>query len=171
MPRNDAGTPEQIVLSDAVTQAVGGRRVTAAVFTTFEFEPDFFELHVLPCLFPNVAWSHMPNVKRVQVGEALLGLEHAAVFYDRRGLRPEGGAARLDYERIGLARPAGVFHAKNILLLLESPAEDGADNDKPLPEPCRGDDFREPDAEWLARKPGSRAGAGDRVRRAQRRAG
>jgi hypothetical protein len=131
MPWNDGGTLEQLVLSDALTQVVGGRRVTAAVFTTFEFEPDFFELHVLPCLFPNVAWSHMPNVKRVQVGEALLGLEHVAVFYDRRGLRPEGGASRLDYERIGLARPAGVFHAKNILLLLESRAEDGTDNGKP----------------------------------------
>ena len=130
MPRNDAGTPEQIVLSDALTRVVGDRRVTAAVFTTFEFEPDFFELHVLPCLFPNVAWSHMPNVKRVQVGEALVGLEHVAVFYDRRGLRSEGGAARLDYERIGLARAAGVFHAKNILLLVESPAEDEADDDQ-----------------------------------------
>jgi len=125
MPRNDAGTPEQIVLSDALTRVVGDRRVTAAVFTTFEFEPDFFELHVLPCLFPNVAWSHMPNVKRVQVGEALVGLEHVAVFYDRRGLRPEGGVARLDYERIGLTRAAGVFHAKNILLLVESSADDG----------------------------------------------
>jgi len=36
----------------------------------------------------------------------------------------------LDYERIGLARAAGVFHAKNILLLVESPAEDEADDDQ-----------------------------------------
>lgn len=119
MARNDAQTPRQIVLADALIEAIAGRRVKAAVFTTFEFDPAFFELHVLPCLFPEGAWSHMPNVRRLQVGDALRSLPHVAVFYDRRGLKPSGGAARLDYERIALARPRGVFHAKSILLLVE----------------------------------------------------
>lgn len=131
MPRNEAGTPQQFVLAEALTQSVGGRRVKTAVFTTFEFEPAFFELHVLACLFADVAWSHMPSVKRAQIGDALRGLEHVAVFYDHRGLRPEGGAARLDYERIAVARPYGVFHAKNILLLVENPPDDKAKMDSP----------------------------------------
>lgn len=124
MASSDAQTSRQVVLSESLIGAIAGRRVTAAVFTTFEFEPDFFELHVLPCLFSDSAWSHMPNVKRFQVGEALQRLDHVAVFYDHRGLKPSAGAARLDYDRIALARPRGVFHSKNILLLVEDPPTD-----------------------------------------------
>ncbi|MCL4205472.1 MAG: hypothetical protein KJ000_23565 [Pirellulaceae bacterium] len=112
-----------MVLSEAVASAVGERRVKAAVFATFEFEPEFFELNVLPCLFPNVAWSQMPNVKRMQIGKALTGIEHVAVIYDQRGLKPAAGSARLDYERIAVTPSRGVFHAKNIFLLLENQPE------------------------------------------------
>lgn len=69
----------------------------------------------------------MPNVKRQQVGDAMRGLNEVVVFFDRRGLKPGAGSARLDYERIALARPYGVFHAKNILLLLENKDEQHAD--------------------------------------------
>ena len=106
MARNDAQTPRQIVLSEALIGAIASRKVKAAVFTTFAFEPEFFELHVLPCLFADAAWSHMPNVKRLQVGDALRGVTHVAVFFDRRGLNPGGGAARLDYDRIALSASA-----------------------------------------------------------------
>lgn len=125
MAPDDERMPRQIALAEAVTRAIGDRKVKAAVFTTFEFDPGFFELHVLPCLFPEVGWSNRPNVKRVQVGKALIGIDHVAVFYDRRGLKPYGGSARLDYDRIALTRPAGVFHAKNILLLVENQPDDG----------------------------------------------
>jgi hypothetical protein len=101
--------------------------VKSALFATFEFQPEFFELNVLPCLFADGAWSQMPNVKRQQVGDALRGLNEVAVFFDRRGLKPGAGSARLDYERVALTRPYGVFHAKNILLLLENNDEQNAD--------------------------------------------
>ena len=39
------------VLGDALVAAIDGRRVRTAVFTTFTFDPGFFELHVLPLLF------------------------------------------------------------------------------------------------------------------------
>ncbi len=129
MARNKVQAPKQIVLSEALARALDGRRVKAAVFTTFEFDPEFFELHVLSCLFPGAAWSHMPNVKRLQVGDALRKLEHVAVFFDHRGLRLGGGAARLDYDRIALARRRGVFHAKNVLILVENPADDDSASD------------------------------------------
>jgi hypothetical protein len=119
-----------MVLSEAVASAVGRRRVKAAVFATFEFEPEFFELNVLPCLFPDVAWSHMPNVKRLQIGKCLTGIEHVAVIYDHRGLKPANGSAHLDYERIAVTPSRGVFHAKNIFLLLESQPEQQAGPDE-----------------------------------------
>ncbi|TVS07940.1 MAG: hypothetical protein EA424_29195 [Planctomycetaceae bacterium] len=126
MARIDTGLPNQVVLADAVAAAVGQRRVKVALFATFEFEPDFFELNVLPCLFPDVAWSNMPSVKRVQVGKAVTGIEHLAVIFDQRGLKAANGSAQLDYERIAVAPSRGVFHAKNILLLLENPHEQEA---------------------------------------------
>ena len=46
-----------------------------------------------------------------------------AVYYDRSGLIPEGGAARLDVRRIGVSMPTGVLHAKHVLLLVEDPGE------------------------------------------------
>lgn len=126
MARSDKDVPQQLVLADALAGAIRGRKVKSALFATFEFEPEFFELNVLPCLFAEGAWSHMPNVKRQQVGDALRAVNEVAVFFDRRGLRAGAGSARLDYERIALARPYGVFHAKNILLLLENVDEEGS---------------------------------------------
>lgn len=126
MARSEANIPQQLVLADALASAIRGRKVRSALFATFEFEPEFFELNVLPCLFADGAWSQMPNVKRQQVGDALRGLNEVAVFFDRRGLKPGAGSARLDYERVALARSYGVFHAKNILLLLENNDEHNA---------------------------------------------
>ncbi len=39
------------VLSQVLAEAIEGRQVRAAVFTTFSFDPGFFELNVLPLLF------------------------------------------------------------------------------------------------------------------------
>ena len=41
----------QAVLADRLSDLINGRRVHAAVFTTFSFDPEFFELHILPTLF------------------------------------------------------------------------------------------------------------------------
>ena len=41
----------EAVLSRRLAEAVRGRRVRSAVFTTFNFDPGFFELQVLPLLF------------------------------------------------------------------------------------------------------------------------
>ena len=168
MARNEAGISKQIVFAEAVTNAVGGRRIKVAVFTTFEFEPSFFELHVLPCLFADVAWSNMPNVKRAQVRDTLIGLQHMAVFYDRRGLKPEGGSARLDYDRIALAPPRGVFHAKNMMFLVENRSEDEASDDATEDSLVLITTSANLDAPRLAREPRSCTGIGNQVRRGQR---
>ena len=36
------------VLSQQLAEAIRGRSVRSGVFTTFTFDPGFFELHVLP---------------------------------------------------------------------------------------------------------------------------
>jgi len=107
------------VLSDALVEAISRRRVKAAVFLTFQFDPGFFEDDILPYLFDQ-SFSHVPELRRVQMEEALRGLKHLAVYYDRRGLTAEAKPARLDYRRIGLLRHKGCFHPKNIFLLVEN---------------------------------------------------
>lgn len=110
------------ILSEALQEKIASRRVLTAVFTTFRFEPDFFEQEVLPILF-NQSFSHAEKVRLLQLEELLRELEHIAVYYDRRGLIPTGDAPVLDVTRIPIARK-GYFHPKLIFLLVENDEHD-----------------------------------------------
>ena len=39
------------VFTQALSDVINGRRVRAGLFTTFSFDPGFFELNILPTLF------------------------------------------------------------------------------------------------------------------------
>lgn len=110
------------ILSDALHEAIGGRRVKVAVFTTFAFEPGFFEEEVLPILFEQ-SFSHVPKLRLIQLEEALRSVDHAAVYYDRNALVTGGPSAALDVRRIPLSQGTGYFHPKVILLLVEEKQE------------------------------------------------
>ncbi|WP_342375209.1 hypothetical protein NVS55_28435 [Myxococcus stipitatus] len=115
------------VLSEHFLERMKGRRLISALFTTFRFEPGFFEAEVLPIFF-DIALSHAPAIKLVQLEEALRPLSGSiAVYYDAHGLVPEGGTARLDLRRIPIRHPTGIFHPKNVLALVEDvePGPDG----------------------------------------------
>lgn len=116
------------VLSDAITSKIGGRRVKSAVFTTYTFQPDFFEPEILPLLFDR-AFSPHQRVRMLELEDALRTIHNIAVYYDRGGLDSEL-SAELDYRRIPLARKTGVFHPKLVLLLLEE-ADDLETNETP----------------------------------------
>jgi len=112
-------TPESI--TDKLSSVIGGREVRAAVFTTFNFEPEFFELDVIPELInQDIAYSSDERVKTFQVREALResGLP-VDVFYDKRIFmqRPEQ-SPQMEYLCHGVNRGNSCFHAKNIFLLI-----------------------------------------------------
>ena len=116
------------VLSQAIQDAIGGRRVRVGLFTTYSFDPGFFELNALPLLFDQ-SFSQVDKVRRIQLEDALRDVEELAVYYDRRALAQDGEPAQLDYRRIDVSRSTGVFHPKLVLLLLEEgpdPKEDEA---------------------------------------------
>ena len=117
------------VLSQRLSEAIAGRRVRVAVFTTFTFDPAFFELHILPALFDQ-SFSQVDKIRRIQLEDALFGVDEIAVYYDRSALAQEGEPAQLDYRRIDVRRATGCFHPKIVLLLVDDPT--GADE---------GDDF------------------------------
>ena len=124
-----AGFP-QAVLSQQFGEALGGRRVRSAVFTTFNFDPGFFELQVLPLLFSQ-SFSQVDKVRLLQLEDALRNVDHLAVYYDRRALSQDAEPARLNYRRIDVRRATGVFHPKLALLLVDEPREPGDDTREP----------------------------------------
>lgn len=110
------------VLSERLEDLLNGRRVRTAVFTTYSFDPGFFELEVLPLLFGQ-AFDHRERLKRVMLEDALRTLDHVAVYYDRSALSQDASPAQLDFRRYDLRRSTGVFHAKLVLLLVENEIE------------------------------------------------
>ncbi|MDE0248196.1 MAG: hypothetical protein OXU69_00130 [Gemmatimonadota bacterium] len=123
------------VLSDEVSGSIRGRRVLAAVFTTYTFDPAFFELEILPLLFESRirgGFSHIEKVRRVQLEECLRDTAEIEVFYDRSGLVGNAGPASLDFRRIDVGRKTGVFHPKLVLVLVENPPTDGGEPTRSL---------------------------------------
>lgn len=115
------------VLSEHLQERMKGRRLRSAVFLTYQFDPGFFEQEVLPVLL-DIPLSHAKPIRLVQLEDGLRGLSgEIAVYYDANGLSGESDSARLDVRRIPVQHRTGIFHAKNILLLVESaePDEEG----------------------------------------------
>ena len=107
------------VLSRRLGDAIDGRRLRVGVFTTFSFDPAFFELQVLPLLFPDYSFSQPDKVRRAQLDDALRTVEQLAVYYDRQALAQDSEPAQLGYRRIDVGRRTGCFHPKVLLLLVD----------------------------------------------------
>jgi len=120
----------QEVLSQQLGDIIYGRRVRTAVFTTYTFDPGFFETHILPVLFEK-PFHQVEKVRLIQMEEAMRSLDDIAVYYDRTALSQEAQPAQLDYRRIDVRRATGAFHPKLILLLVENNADDQEENTAP----------------------------------------
>jgi len=109
------------VISDQLEELLDNYEVKAALFTSYTFDPEFFELEVIPLLLPgNTAFSSDSRVKQFQVREALresrIKLE---VFYDLRIFRKEGSCSpSMEYLFQGVHRGNNAFHAKLALILV-----------------------------------------------------
>ena len=116
---------DSTVISDKLTELLKDRKVKAAVFTTYTFEIDFFELEVIPLLLNNdTAYSTDERVKRVQVRVELqkaktqspLPLE---VFYDGKLFRNQAhDSPRMEYLCHGVDLGNSAFHAKVAFILV-----------------------------------------------------
>ena len=120
-----SGTIPMEVLSRRLGDAIDGRRLRVGVFTTFSFDPAFFELQVLPLLFPDYSFSQPDKVRRAQLDDALRTVEPLAVYYDRQALAQDSEPAQLGYRRIDVGRRTGCFHPKVLLLLVDDHHDEG----------------------------------------------
>jgi len=112
---------ESAVISDKLKALIDGREVKAATFTTYTFEPEFFELEVIPLLLPgDIPFSSDSRVKEFQVREALRDTKLSLdVFYDLQIFRKEGHSSpTMEYLCHGVHRGNNAFHAKLILILV-----------------------------------------------------
>lgn len=114
---------ELSTVSDGFRAQIGEReRVVAAVFTTYRFEPEFFEQEIIPLMLDQgLAFSSDQRIKSIQVREALsdagLPLE---VFYDQDLFRQQGTVSpSMEYLHHGIRGERSAFHAKLVLLLVE----------------------------------------------------
>src|ERR1043166_4783284 len=116
------------VLSEQFEERLGGKRLLAAVFVTFRFDPEFFEQQVLP-VFLDVPTSHVEGIRRVQLEDALKEVRYrVAVYYDQGGLDPDAKPARQDVSRIPVIHRTGIFHPKNVFALVEERIPDDSGN-------------------------------------------
>ncbi len=112
----------QAVISEGFLELIAGREVCAALFTTYAFEPDFFELEVIPLLLNrNTAYSVDDRVKRFMVREELREAEIPIdVFYDASIFREIGDhSPQMEYLCNGVDLGNRAFHAKLIMILLQ----------------------------------------------------
>jgi hypothetical protein len=113
------------VLSEHFQERMQNRRLRSAVFLSFQFDAGFFEQEVLPVLL-DIPVSHASEIRLVQLEDALRDLPgQIAVYYDANGLVVgDAGSARLDFRRIPVQHRTGIFHPKNVFLLVEDEEPD-----------------------------------------------
>ncbi|MGZ3853437.1 MAG: phospholipase D-like domain-containing protein [Flavisolibacter sp.] len=108
-----------MTISEGFKQAIGERSVRHAFFTTYSFEPDFFELEVLPLLLGSPALSANETFRYFQLQELMAHAQgRCAVAYDVDVFDPEL-APRLEVEYLPIQIGGACQHAKLIVLLLE----------------------------------------------------
>ncbi|EED31274.1 conserved hypothetical protein [gamma proteobacterium NOR5-3] len=116
------------VVSEELSSHLANSTVKAAVFTTYTFDPEFFELEVIPLLLSgNRAFSSDSRVKQFQVREALRESQIPLdVFYDLPMYRREGSCSpAMEYAFHGIHRGNNAFHSKLALILVEDHDEEG----------------------------------------------
>lgn len=122
--------PPTKILSQQIREVLDGRRVIAALFTTFTLEPAFFEEDIVSLLAGDALIQH-PRARLYQLEQELRGsIGPVAVYYDRQGLRPDSGK-KLDIRYVPVHVPTGSFHPK-VILLLTGPREEGSDQRQSL---------------------------------------
>lgn len=107
-----------MTISEAFRTAIGEREVMQAFFSTYSFEPDFFELEVLPLLLGNPALSSNETIRYYQLQSLMR--QHTgrlAVVYDLDVFDPQL-APRLEVDYLPMRVGGACQHAKLMMLVV-----------------------------------------------------
>ena len=105
-------------ITDFIKDEIQGKEVLTAVFTSFTFEPEFFETEIITTLFQSEKYySQHPTIKRFQVKNELekskIDIE---VFYDKNVFNSDE-VPQMEYAHHAINHPDGAFHPKIMLVL------------------------------------------------------
>ena len=107
-----------LTISEAFRSVIGEREVEQAFFTTYSFEPEFFELEVLPLLLGNPALSRNESIRYYQLQSLMR--QHSgrlAVVYDLSVFDPQL-APRLEVDYLPMRVGGACQHAKLMVLVV-----------------------------------------------------
>ncbi len=113
---------DKAVVTEQFLELIAGREVLAALFTTYTFEPDFFELEVIPLLLKqDIPYSTDERVKCFMVRENLRAADLPIdVFYDLPMFRMSGDCSpEMEYLCNGVNLGNRAFHGKVNMILLK----------------------------------------------------
>lgn len=103
-------------ISEAFRAVIGEREVIQAFFSTYSFEPDFFELEVLPLLLGNPALSSNETIRYYQLQSLMRKhIGRLAVVYDLDVFDPQL-APRLEVDYLPMRLGGACQHAKLMVL-------------------------------------------------------
>lgn len=110
------------VLKERVKELIGDRRVTAALFYTFNFEAEFFENYVLPLFLPDIPFGDNKIQNSILWRKYQGELPPVCVYCDFHAKKPE--APSLDYAIRPIDLPTSnhrkpCFHPKHTYILLD----------------------------------------------------
>ena len=109
---------EAKTISEALRSVIGDREITRAFFTTYSFEPAFFELEVLPLLMGAPPLSNHEATRYFQLQNLMSAPDNrlqVAVMYDQSVFEPTL-APRLEVQYLPITAGADCQHAKLIVL-------------------------------------------------------
>jgi len=109
---------QAMTISEAFRSAIGEREVMQAFFSTYSFEPDFFELEVLPLVLGNPALSSNETIRYYQLQSLMR--QHSgrlAVVYDLDVFDPLL-APRLEVDYLPMRVGGACQHAKLMVLVV-----------------------------------------------------
>lgn len=107
-----------MTISEAFRTVIGEREIKQAFFSTYSFEPDFFELEVLPMLLGNPALSSNESIRYYQLQSLMRQhAERFAVVYDLSVFNPQL-APRLEVEYLPMRVGGACQHAKLMVVVV-----------------------------------------------------
>ncbi len=110
------------VISEQLQELIAERKVLAALFTAYTFDPSFFELEVIPLLLgKNIGYSQDERVKLFIVREKLREAELIIdVYYDLSAFQLSSDCSpQMEYLCHGVNLGNRAFHGKVGMILLE----------------------------------------------------
>lgn len=113
-------------ISHAFRRCIGEHEVSFAFFSTYSFEPDFFELEVIPLLLGDQALSSQDDIRYVQL-QALMQdkARRFAVAHDMDVFNPAAGS-RLEVDYLPVRVGGACQHSKLAILVVKGEEGDAA---------------------------------------------